>query len=126
MRVRRVTPTKRYHSTIKLPPYPRPNQLVSYMVQVGRVLVSASPYADGAEYEWIRETTVPGTTFDTLGDSGDSRFFPLDTLLACALLPMLPHHVRMNVQRKEEMLYKDKKQLTGRQIVFMVRETFRT
>ena len=95
------------------------------MIALGRVVVSASPYTDDAEKLWIKEVQSPDSTFESLADTPE-RFHTLDNLLAVALMNVLPPPLKLKVNRKEALLDKDDRLMTGRQILYMVRESFRT
>ncbi len=95
------------------------------MIALGRVVSNASPYTDDTERMWIKEVSMPETTFDSLADTSE-RFYPLDNLLAVALMNMLPPALKLKVNRKEAVLDEQNLLMTGRQILFMVRESFRT
>ena len=88
------------------------------MIALGRVVANASPYTDDTERMWIKEVSLPDTTFDSLADTSE-RFHPLDNLLAVALMNVLPPSLKLKANRKEALLDKKDLLMTGRQILYM-------
>ena len=109
---------------VSAPTFPRTQQLTMWKISLVRNLVAASPYADQQEAPWFKE--IEGKSFDELGKSGSARFQLLDSQLAAALVKILPDQLRTRVQAKEMDAYKRNTTITGRQIVFMIYEWFKT
>eukprot|EP00972_Heterocapsa_arctica_P108641 15998644-Heterocapsa_arctica.AAC.1 len=60
---------------VSVPVFPSVAQLVQWRIQVSKNLYSASGYWDQAEMAWFFvEGYGPGITFETLADSGGTRF----------------------------------------------------
>ena len=89
-----------------------------------RNLVAASRYHDKKEVAWFK--SIENATFEELGKDNLERFQPSDSQLAAALSKTLPEQLRIRVQAKEMEAYKDDATLTGRQIVHMIYDWFRT
>ena len=69
---------------------------------------------------------IENATFEELGRDTSARFQPLDAQLAAALIKTLPEQLRVRVQAKEMEAYKNDAAITGRQIVHMIYDWFRT
>eukprot|EP00972_Heterocapsa_arctica_P017226 2545496-Heterocapsa_arctica.AAC.1 len=71
---------------VGVPTFPSTAQLVQWRVQVSKNLCSASGYFDQAEMAWFFVKGYgPGVTFETLADSGGTRFRSVDLKLSTAL-----------------------------------------
>ena len=110
---------------VQAPPFPNINEQTSWLSNVAKALVASSVYDDRREVEWLME--VKTKKFEELSDSGEARFAPLDSLLAIALESKLPQDLRRKVsQASEKKLLAENDVLTGRQIVWMVLNYFKT
>eukprot|EP00972_Heterocapsa_arctica_P105909 15601703-Heterocapsa_arctica.AAC.1 len=71
---------------VGVPTFPSAVQLVQWRIQVSKNQCSASGCFDQAEMAWFFvEGYGPGVTFETLADSGGTRFQSLDLKLSTAL-----------------------------------------
>ena len=78
-----------------------------------RSLVAASPCHDKQEAAWFKE--IENAAFEELGRATPTRFQPLDTQLAAALIKTLPEQLRSRAQAKEMEAYTHDVTITGRQ-----------
>ena len=94
------------------------------MAKLGRSLWTISQYYDRAEVKWLNESTKK--TFEELKDSGEDRYVYLDALLAIALEKVLPPGLYRQFDRLCVKLGKTDETITGRQMIWMIHDYFRT
>ena len=66
----------------------------------GAALVAASIYDDKAEVKWFKRASKKDATYEDMGDIGEARFEPLDSLLCQALMKTLPSDLAQKARRK--------------------------
>ena len=94
-------------------------------------LVNSGGYHDMKEIVWVSEATQDGQTFEALADSGGERLRPLDLRLPQALTAMVRSCQHAKTIYSEMMVSEERAQahntiLTGRQILYMLYESFQT
>jgi hypothetical protein len=109
---------------VKVPGFPTFPGISKYQLASIRCLTTASVYDDQAEVAWWNE--IYTKSFEELKSSGLPRYAPLDRLYAQGLLKTLPSDLRLQVDDLEKIAIKDNRTLTGRQIAWMIFESFRT
>ena len=110
---------------VKIPSnFPKWNMLQSWLSRVARNLVTASQYCDDREIAWLNEFWIK--TFEELSDCGEARFKHLDSLLAIALEKILPADLYREFDKRSAKACKQNKAITGRQIVWMIHDYFKT
>ena len=106
--------------------FPTWAQLNQWDIEISQALCAVSPYRDMAEVEWYRKAMAKDATFESLADSGEARFHPLDLILAVALARIIPKDLAPRVRTRQDDAYKKGKVLMGRQMAWIIHDWYRT
>ena len=98
---------------------------------MGKILVSFGGHADLAEIPWISEVSGPGRTFQSLANSGPTRFHVMDLKLSTVLTGVIRNATAArtlydDLMVREASVSMNGSMLKGRQIMFMILEFFKT
>ena len=97
------------------------------MMALGYNLTTAGGYVDKRELEWIHE--VQELSFDQLADGGCDRMRKCDMTLGKALISLLNgtnEPLKNDLIVIQSKMWQDNKVLSGRQIVKMILDYFKT
>ena len=110
--------------SIKLLPLPeRAGQFRKWRLSTRRKVIAAS--TDSAKsYKWIKEVEDPAKTFDNFRDSG--KFPTLDSKLGSAISDLAKGELGRRVTLATEKEDKDGRNVTGRQLLKLVYDYYRT
>ena len=118
---------------LSAPPFPTITNLASWQSNLSQALVQTSGVRDvRIIIEWISAVWAPGAKIDHFATSGGESFVTLDVKLSVALQHIISHggqdakELKDAVHRKMDEAMKKMTLLTGRQIVFMLLENFKT
>ena len=94
-------------------------------------LVTAGGYHDTREVAWVKEVTQDGQTFAALANSGEARFHSLDLRLSTALTLIIRNAPNARALHDDLLVKEEQAQaagtiLRGRQILFLMYESFKT
>ena len=70
--------------------------------------------------KWFKRARAKDATFDSMADTGEARFAPLDAMLAQALLHTLPNDLGQKLRRKEDLAWGNDTTITGLQVAWMI------
>ena len=112
---------------IDVPAFPNIAQLAAYKLTILENVVCASGREDHQSVaQWVLMVEKKGTKLEDLADPGEG-FSTLDRKLAAALTPTVAGELMRRINNaKRTLLKQDGKLFSGRQILFMVHEQFRT
>ncbi len=118
---------------VNCPSFPTITNLASWQSSLSQALVQTSGVRDvRIIMEWISAVWAPGAKIDHFADSGGEAFVTLDVKLSVSLQHIISHggqdarELKDAVNRKMDECMKQMTLLTGRQIVFMLLENFKT
>ncbi len=115
------------------PSFPTITNLGSWQSNLSQALVQTSGVRDvRIIIEWISAVWAPGSKIEDFATSGGDAFVTLDVKLSSALQQIIAHggheakDLKDLVNRKVDECMKKMSLITGRQIVFMLLENFKT
>ena len=123
---------KKTDSTEKIvvPKFPSVARVSDWFTNVKRNICAATGKEDYGEISWMDEIQKPGTTFETLADSGAVRFKSVDIRLAVSLSACVKDgssELYRELQRRESECMSEKSEcLRGRQIMWMILSFFKS
>ena len=109
---------------VKVPRFPKINELKTFYAKLGRNLWSASHFTDRAEIKWLGESLTK--SYEELEDSGEARFSHLDALLSQSLEKILPSDLYRTFQAKSEAALDTGGCVNGRQICWLICNYYKT
>ena len=111
---------------VKLMTFPKPGTSFEKWWDHALDSISAATSFCTEAYRWALQCEQPETTFETLSESGG--FIRLDALLLTALMECIPgdtHLLRQEIKKaKTEQRTKHQRNITGRQVLWMVHRFF--
>ena len=119
---------------VKVPPFPDIASLATWKSTLYTACLEASNVTDpGPVVRWLQAVEEPRSTFDSFIESGRG-FARLDYRLAAALkrvcgvssAPMACKELYKAISREENLAIQHRRVLTGRQILWMILQTFKT
>jgi len=118
---------------VEVPAYPEITKLMTWKTSLARAVMIAANSPDAREVmRWISQTWAESQTFDALGDDEYHSFVTLDMKLAQGMMIMLNRagekasRIRDKVNLKAEEATRNGRLITGRQLVFMFLESYKT
>ena len=119
--------------TVKVPSWPRPNNLTVWKATLANAICTASgdPRTD-LWHSWVLKAFDTDAFFEDLGDSEHDRYRSIDQKLFAAMVGMVKNsgdggaEVRMEMEMLITRNMNRGKATTGRQIIFLVLQNFRT
>jgi hypothetical protein len=118
---------------VEVPAYPEITKLMTWKTSLARAVMIAANSPDAREVmRWISQTWAEGQTFDALGEDEYHPFVTLDMKLAQGMMIMLNRagekasRIRDKVNLKAEEATRSGNLITGRQLVFMFLDSYKT
>ena len=114
---------------LQVPKWPHVAQLPQWLIQLGKNLVSISPYNDCAEIKWLQD--VKEKSFEELADSGATRFQKMDLKMATEMQSAYKDadgalRLMQEIQILDEDITNKGGMLKGRQYTKLILEHFKT
>ncbi len=117
----------RQYDKITVPKFPSAATVKNWMMSLGYNLTTAGGYVDKRELEWLHEAQE--MTFEQLADGGCDRMRKCDMTLGKALIGLVNgtnEPLKNDLIVTQSKLWQDKQILSGRQVVKMILDYFKT
>ena len=110
---------------LRVPKFPTYAEIGRWLNRVARNVwsISETP-GDKAEIAWVMQ--VQEKSYEELADSGEERFATMDALLVMALEKIIPPDLNRIYQDKQDEAIKDNRVVLGRQLLWLILNSFRT
>ena len=121
---------KKEAEKVTVPKFPTLASLNGWTIQLAQNLVQAGGRNDCEEVDWLNKVIEPGSSIDSLADSGQTKFKSLDLKLAAALSAVVrdggPENLIDDLAEMNREAMSKGSMMKGRQIVWMIYNHFKT